>query len=75
MNAYLRAAAKHPGLKTQAKERLGKRKGRPTTGPGKDPKRARLDDGTFKADDPTTPDVNEAWLVEPPDNRDGKPNK
>ena len=24
-------------------------------------KRARLDDGTFKADDKTTPDVNEAW--------------
>ncbi len=24
-------------------------------------KRARLDDGTFKADDPSTPNVNEAW--------------
>ena len=24
-------------------------------------KRARLDDGTFKSDDKTTPDVNEAW--------------
>ena len=24
-------------------------------------KRARLDDGTFKADDKTTPEVNEAW--------------
>ena len=24
-------------------------------------KRARLDDGTFKADDPSTPDTNEAW--------------
>ena len=24
-------------------------------------KRARLDDGTFKADDKSTPDVNEAW--------------
>ena len=23
--------------------------------------RARLDDGTFKADDKSTPDVNEAW--------------
>jgi len=26
-----------------------------------DPKRARNDDGTLKADDPATPDVNEAW--------------
>lgn len=25
------------------------------------PKRARNDDGTLKADDPSTPDVNEAW--------------
>ena len=24
-------------------------------------KRARLDDGTFKADDKSTPNVNEAW--------------
>jgi hypothetical protein len=24
-------------------------------------KRARTDDGQFKADDPATPDVNEAW--------------
>ena len=24
-------------------------------------KRARMDDGTFKADDKSTPDVNEAW--------------
>jgi len=24
-------------------------------------RRARLDDGTFKADDKSTPDVNEAW--------------
>ena len=24
-------------------------------------KRARLDDGTFKADDKSTPEVNEAW--------------
>lgn len=27
MNPYLRVAAKHPGLKAQAKERLEKRKG------------------------------------------------
>ena len=26
-----------------------------------EPVRAKNDDGTFKADDPTTPDVNEAW--------------
>lgn len=27
MNAYLRAAAKHPKVKAQAEERLGRRKG------------------------------------------------
>jgi len=29
--------------------------------PAKKKKRARDEDGHFKADDPTTPDVNEAW--------------
>jgi hypothetical protein len=32
---YIRAAAKHPGLKAQARERLDKRKGKPDTPPGK----------------------------------------
>ena len=32
----------------------------------KRPKRARLDDGTYKADDPSTPNVNEAWEEAPP---------
>ena len=39
MNAYLRAAAKFPKVKTQAKERLGKRKlakpGKPVKPPAK----------------------------------------
>jgi hypothetical protein len=29
------------------------------------PVRARTKSGSFKADDPTTPDVNEAWVVPP----------
>ena len=29
MNPYLRAAKKHPKVKAQAKERLGKRQGKP----------------------------------------------
>ena len=29
------------------------------------PVRARNDDGTLKADDPSTPDVNEAWETKP----------
>ena len=34
MNPYLRAAKKHPKVKTQAKERLGKRKlGKPAKPP------------------------------------------
>jgi hypothetical protein len=29
---------------------------------GSEPIRARNPDGTFRADDPTTPDVDEAWV-------------
>jgi len=43
--------------------------GRPKPPPVEEaaPVRAHNDDGTFKADDPTTPDVNEAFVsAEPP---------
>ena len=33
MNPYIRAAAKHPKVKQQAKERLEKRKGKPDKPP------------------------------------------
>lgn len=36
--------------------------------------RARNDDGTLKADDPSTPDVNEAW-EEAPVKKRGRPKK
>lgn len=36
--------------------------------------RARKDDGTLKADDPSTPDVNEAWEEKPVKKR-GRPAK
>jgi len=36
-------------------------------GIGVEPKRARKIDGSFKADDPATPEINEAW--EPPKKR------
>jgi len=36
--------------------------------------RARNDDGTLKADDPSTPDVNEAWETKPAKKRD-RPSK
>ena len=36
--------------------------------------RARNDDGTLKADDPSTPDVNEAW-EEKPAKKKGRPAK
>ena len=36
--------------------------------------RARNDDGTLKADDPSTPDVNEAW-EEKPVKKKGRPAK
>ena len=36
--------------------------------------RARNENGTLKADDPTTPDVNEAWEDKPVKKR-GRPSK
>jgi len=36
--------------------------------------RARKEDGTLKADDPSTPDVNEAWEEQPAKKR-GRPSK
>jgi hypothetical protein len=37
--------------------------------------RARNDDGTLKADDPSTPDVNEAWEEKPVAKKRGRPAK
>ena len=38
-----------------------KEKSKPKPKPQAKKKRAKKEDGTFKADDPSTPDVNEAW--------------
>jgi hypothetical protein len=56
MNPYIRAASKHPKVKQQALERLSKRPEPPRTR-----QRARHEDGTFQADNPNTPEVDEAW--------------
>jgi hypothetical protein len=37
--------------------------------------RARNSDGTLKADDPSTPDVNEAWEEKPVKKKRGRPPK
>ena len=37
--------------------------------------RARNDNGTLKADDPSTPDVNEAWEEKPVKKKRGRPPK
>ena len=37
--------------------------------------RARNKDGTLKADDPSTPDVNEAWEEKPVKKKRGRPSK
>lgn len=53
-----------------------KKRGIPYTPPPKppeEPKRAREAGGKFKADDPTTPDVNEAF--DPPKKKKKKPAK
>jgi hypothetical protein len=39
------------------------------------PVRARNDNGTLKADDPSTPDVNEAWEEKPVKKKRGRPSK
>jgi hypothetical protein len=39
------------------------------------PIRARNDNGTLKADDPSTPDVNEAWEEKPVKKKRGRPSK
>lgn len=38
-------------------------------------RRARNADGTLKADDPKTEGVNEAWEVQPPKKKPGRPKK
>jgi hypothetical protein len=66
-NPYLRAAAR---LRHEAEQKLLQRQ---LEGPGIEVidvaviERARNEDGTYKADDPSTPDVDEAWVIsEPP---------
>jgi len=39
------------------------------------PQRARNDDGTLKGDDPSTPDVNEAWEGGQAPKKRGRPKK
>ena len=55
-------------FKPASKEELAAR------GIGVEKVRARNDDGTLKADDPSTPDVDEAWETKPAKKR-GRPSK
>ena len=52
-------AAPQPGSAADTERKPAKR-GRPKKSDA-DRKRARNDDGTYKGDDPSTPDINEAW--------------
>ncbi len=45
-------------------EEVKEEKPKPKPKPKAKKKRAKNEDGTFKADDPSTPDVNEAWEQE-----------
>ena len=49
-----------PGLPLEAPKKAAPKKPAAKKAPAKR-KRARKADGTLKADDPSTPDVNEAW--------------
>lgn len=56
MNPYLRAAETRPELVEEAAIKLAEREPPERV-------RARNADGTFMADDPATPDVDEAWVM------------
>ncbi len=57
MNPYVRAAASRPALVTEAAAKLEIRHQEAA-----ERERARDEQGRFLPDDPTTPDVNEAWV-------------
>lgn len=57
-NPYIRAAQKVPAIKEEAAIKLERRLQEQPP----ELVRARNADGTFIADDPATPDVNEAWV-------------
>ena len=62
-------------FKPASKEELAARGLYPDGSPIKTtPVRARNDDGTLRADDPSTPDVNEAWKTKPA-KKSGRPSK
>lgn len=61
-NPYIRAAEKFEELKEKAQKALDKRQQEQTEViDGVLMERARDEYGRFISDDPTTPDVNEAW--------------
>ncbi len=66
MNPYVRAAKKHPQLTQQARAQLNRRP-QHTIPPKPSARRARdPQTGQFLPDDPSTPDVDEAWVVVEP---------
>ena len=63
-------------FKAPSTEELARRGLHPDGSPIKtNPVRARNDNGTLKADDPSTPDVNEAWEDKPVKKKRGRPPK
>ena len=63
-------------FKAPSVEELARRGLNPDGSPIKTtPVRARNDDGTLKADDPSTPDVNEAWEEKPVKKKRSRPSK
>ena len=62
MNPYIRAAQKVPAIKEEATIKLDQRLQDAETIDGILMERARDEQGRFIADDPSTPDVDEAWV-------------
>ena len=63
-------------FKAPSSEELARRGLNPDGSPIKTTKvRARNENGTLKADDPSTPDVNEAWEDKPATKKRGRPKK
>ena len=63
-------------FKAPSAEELARRGLNPDGSPIEAPKvRARNKNGTLKADDPSTPDINEAWEEKPVKKKRGRPSK
>lgn len=58
---WIESSGDNPAHRGLRYNEVTKQFAQPEERPERKRKRARNEDGTFKSDDPSTPDVNEAW--------------